>query len=70
MAQPAVDGASGARGGIATGNGAGAPDGPSDDAIRVRAYEIFLRRAGGPGNDLEDWLAAERALRTATPDGA
>ncbi len=35
---------------------------PSPDQIRRRAYEIFLARGGSHGNDLEDWLAAEREL--------
>lgn len=51
----------------AGGSGAEAPDGVSEDAIRVRAYAIFLGRGGAPGRELEDWLAAERALRTAAP---
>ena len=49
-----------------TGDDAPAPDRPTEDAIRVRAYEIFLGRGGTPGRELEDWLAAERALRTAS----
>jgi Protein of unknown function (DUF2934) len=28
--------------------------------IRERAYELFLRRGGGPGHELEDWLCAEK----------
>ena len=30
--------------------------------IRIRAYEIYLQRGGQPGNELEDWLQAEREL--------
>lgn len=67
VGEVASDGPSLGEPGPATGNGAGAPDGPSEDAIRVRAYEIYLRRGDGPGNALEDWLAAQRALRTAVP---
>jgi len=32
------------------------------DDIRVRAYEIFVARAGAPGDDVQDWLQAEREL--------
>ena len=71
VAQPAVDGASGAPSSVPSsavaGNGVAALNGPPEDDIRARAYEIFLRRGGAPGYELEDWLAAERALRTAGP---
>ncbi len=30
-----------------------------EDKIRLRAYEIYLRRGAKPGNALEDWLRAE-----------
>jgi hypothetical protein len=36
---------------------------PADDVIRERAYELFERRGGEPGHELEDWLTAERELR-------
>jgi hypothetical protein len=35
----------------------------TDDDVRHRAYEIYLRRGGAPGRDLDDWLQAERELR-------
>jgi hypothetical protein len=35
---------------------------PSCQAIRLRAYEIYLERAGLPGDELNDWLQAEREL--------
>jgi hypothetical protein len=35
---------------------------PSHEQIRLRAYEIFLERGGFPGNELDDWLQAEREL--------
>jgi hypothetical protein len=28
----------------------------------MRAYDIFLRRGAQDGDDLQDWLAAEREL--------
>lgn len=37
---------------------------PSQDQIRSRAYEIYLSRSAAPGNDLDDWLQAERELRS------
>ena len=37
-------------------------DGMNLERIRVRAYEIFLARGGAHGNDLADWLNAEREL--------
>jgi len=38
---------------------------PTADQIRVRAYELYLERGGGHGNDLDDWFAAERELSSA-----
>jgi Protein of unknown function (DUF2934) len=35
------------------------------DAIRVRAYELFLARGAAHGNDVSDWLNAEKELRGA-----
>jgi hypothetical protein len=46
--------------------------GPTEHEIRQRAHEIYLRRAGAPGNPELDWLQAEielRACKTTTrPD--
>ena len=36
---------------------------PSDDDIRMRAYQRYLERGGDHGTDFEDWLAAERELK-------
>jgi hypothetical protein len=33
--------------------------------IARRAYELYLARGGGHGDDVTDWLLAERELRTA-----
>lgn len=33
---------------------------PHEVQIRTRAYEIYLERGDRPGNDLSDWLQAER----------
>lgn len=35
---------------------------PSHDAIRDRAYQIYLSRNGAPGNSMTDWLQAETEL--------
>jgi hypothetical protein len=40
---------------------------PSNDDVARRAYELFQARGGEPGNDLENWLQAERELNH-TPD--
>ncbi len=37
---------------------------PTFDQIRQRAYEIYIARGDEPGSDLQDWLEAERALRS------
>ncbi len=42
----------------------------SVDVIRLRAYEVFLARGSDAGDELSDWLTAERELmqKTATHD--
>lgn len=40
----------------------------SEQEIRARAYEIYLRRGAQPGYELEDWLQAERELTTNQPN--
>ena len=42
----------------------------TNDEIQLRAYEIFLARKGGPGDQLSDWLAAERELNEASNQDA
>jgi hypothetical protein len=37
---------------------------PREEAIRERAYQIFLARGGVPGSALQDWLRAEQELRS------
>lgn len=32
----------------------------ADEAIRARAYELYLRRGGGARDEMTDWLEAER----------
>ncbi len=33
-----------------------------NEAIRLKAYELYLERNGTAGDDLEDWLTAERIV--------
>ena len=35
----------------------------SDEEIRRRAYEIYVERGRRPGDELDDWLRAERELQ-------
>jgi hypothetical protein len=35
---------------------------PTQDEIALRAYHIYLKRGGAPGNELEDWIQAESQL--------
>jgi hypothetical protein len=37
---------------------------PSDEDIRLRAYHKYLERGGSHGRDLDDWVSAERELRS------
>lgn len=37
---------------------------PSEEEIRIRAYHRYLERGGGNGMDFEDWLEAERELKS------
>jgi hypothetical protein len=36
---------------------------PSEEEVRVRAYELFVARGCTHGGDLADWFAAEHELR-------
>jgi hypothetical protein len=38
---------------------------PTHEEIALRAYEIYLKRGGESGRELNDWLAAEKE-RTAS----
>ena len=51
---------------VATGNGQLVPDdvAPTEEDIRLRAYHRYLERGGGHGADFDDWLEAERDLRS------
>jgi len=41
---------------------------PTQDQIRRRAHEIYLRRDGLPGNPVLDWLQAELELGAAVKE--
>jgi hypothetical protein len=43
---------------------------PTPEQIERRAYELYVQRGGQDGQDLEDWLAAERELTEAMRDSA
>jgi hypothetical protein len=43
---------------------------PAPAAIAARAYDLYLARGAQHGNDLDDWLRAERELREADDDAA
>ncbi len=36
---------------------------PREEEIRKRAYEIYLSRKDGLGNEVDDWLKAEAELK-------
>ncbi|HXT72638.1 MAG TPA: DUF2934 domain-containing protein [Candidatus Angelobacter sp.] len=38
-------------------------DVPTRNQIQLRAYELYLKRGGQDGRDVDDWLAAETELR-------
>lgn len=37
---------------------------PDLKKIEHRAYELYLDRGSDPGHDFDDWLRAERELKT------
>ena len=41
---------------------------PVDDLIRMRAYELYRERDGKTGDELGDWLRAEREYRERSRD--
>jgi hypothetical protein len=70
-ADPRVEGRENNGAGVASEAGDDAPlesmsmgSEPSEEDIRTRAYHRFLERGGGHGSDFEDWLEAERELKT------
>jgi hypothetical protein len=39
-----------------------AEDNPTHEEIGLRAHQIYMERGGAHGQDVEDWLKAERQL--------
>ena len=37
---------------------------PDRERIAMRAYELYLKRGGGDGREMDDWLSAERELNS------
>ena len=35
----------------------------TENDLRLRAYEIYLQRGSNPGDEIGDWLQAERELK-------
>ena len=59
------DGDSSAQAGPPAGTGRQAIHGDNadyGDRVAQRAYELYLARGGGDGQDFDDWLTAEREL--------
>jgi hypothetical protein len=49
------------------------PDDIAEDEqeeVRRRAYERYLARGDSPGDEVDDWLAAERDFRSSREQGA
>jgi hypothetical protein len=46
-----------------TRNGTASRNGPTQEQIARRAYELFLSRGGQHGHHDEDWSQAERELK-------
>jgi hypothetical protein len=42
---------------------------PTHEQIERRAYQIYLEHGFHPGNDLADWLAAEKELAELSESG-
>lgn len=40
---------------------------PDEEAVRARAYELYLERGDRPGGEVEDWLEAEQEVRGRQP---
>ncbi len=39
-------------------------NGNKEEAIRLRAYQLFVQRGGVHGHDVEDWFRAEAEVST------
>jgi DUF2934 family protein len=36
---------------------------PTEEDVRIRAYHRYLERGAAHGNDIEDWVEAEKELK-------
>ena len=48
---------------------AASADSSDEEAIARRAYQIYQERGGGHGADVDDWLQAEREIRSRPSGG-
>ena len=64
LAVPRRRATSGTRRAMTTAKEPAAPRDPSFEEIAEAAYHRYLKRGGGHGTDYEDWLEAERDLRS------
>ncbi len=42
------------------------PNQPREDKVRQRAYDIYLARGGQQGDEVSDWLVAEREFEASS----
>jgi len=49
---------------VRTSSGAGSANAPTFEQISEAAYHRYLQRGGQDGQDFDDWLEAERSLRS------
>jgi hypothetical protein len=45
-------------------------NGNLEEAIRIRAYELFVQRGGTHGHDVEDWVRAQSEISTGAQHSA
>ncbi|HZW09046.1 MAG TPA: DUF2934 domain-containing protein [Phycisphaerales bacterium] len=45
-----------------------APREPTEEQVRLRAYELYVARGRVDGHAMEDWMQAERELRARAMD--
>jgi hypothetical protein len=61
--RPVTAGLTAVAGDTSTNGGSYQPHPPTIEEIRERAYELYLNRGSGHGDDVSDWLRAESELR-------
>jgi hypothetical protein len=40
--------------------------GPNEEDVRLRAYLLYVERGRSDGRDFDDWLRAEKELKSST----